>query len=136
MNAIFTLLFSISISLLGAPSATAPAAPAAAAQAGYEVIAAPYPAAVANGLRDIRTKGGHKVVTVDGKTYVAISLGQRSTGGYKAVVKAAVKQADGTWRIEVAETAPTDGQLVTQVITYPTVVIALPEAHAQVTVVP
>jgi hypothetical protein len=136
MNTIFTLLFSISMSLLGTPSSTASTAPAAAVQApGYEIIAAPYPAAVANGLREIRTKGGHKVVTEGGKTYVVISLGQRSTGGYKAIVKSAVKQADGTWRVEVTETAPADGQMVTQVITYPTVVIALPEAYAQVTVV-
>lgn len=99
----------------------------------YELIQSPYPKEVQASLQEIRFSGGTQVVTAD-KTYVIICLGKRNTGGYKVVIDTIQKQANGSIVIKAHEEKPQPGKMTTQVITYPSTVVALPSSISNVIV--
>jgi len=138
MNSIFSILLSMTVALFGGASGMGeenPTPPAKEAPAqSYTIVPAPYSDTIKQALNDIRSKGGFKTIQENGKTYIVISAGQRPTGGYQLTVTDARKQTDGSWLIRTAEKKPAPGHMVTQVLTYPSVVIALPEANANVSV--
>lgn len=139
MNSIFSILLSMTVALFGGGAAGMgaenPTPPAKQAQPQtYEIVQGPYHDSIKQALRTIHLQGGYEVIHEGGKTYVAISAGQRSTGGYQLTISDVSKQANGSWVVRVTEKKPAAGQMVTQVLTYPTIVIALPEANANATV--
>ncbi len=138
MNSIFSILLSMTVAIFGGAAGMGeekPAPPAKQAQPqAYEMVQGPYQESVKQALNSIRKQGGYHVIHEGGKTYVVISAGQRSTGGYQLLIADVAKQANGTWVVKTTEKKPAAGQMVTQVLTYPTIVIALPEAKANVSV--
>lgn len=66
----------------------------------------------------------NKSITVDGKTYIVLSLGERSTGGYRITVTK-VEQQDQVVHIYAQEKPPPGGAMVIQVITHPYTVISI-----------
>ncbi|GAA4710076.1 protease complex subunit PrcB family protein [Brevibacillus fulvus] len=97
----------------------------------YEIVKGPYPAEVTEAMKQLRPSGGDRLVRADGKFYLVISLGQRPTGGYSLQLQKMDQLANGEWQITVAEQKPQPGMMTTQVITYPTLVIALPDNGQQ-----
>lgn len=61
-----------------------------------------------------------QVLHADGKTYVIITLGQKRTGGYEVKITQ-IAEIEGTDTISVTHevTEPEEGEMATQVITYP-----------------
>lgn len=117
------------------PTPTAPATEeVAAADARYEAVAAPYPPAVQDALNQVRKNGGHTIVRAKGKSYVVIGAGQRPTGGYQLVTDQVKRTGPHGYTVSVHVKAPAPGSMKTQVISYPTLVIALPDQQARVTV--
>lgn len=100
----------------------------------YEAVAAPYPPAVVDALAKVRKSGGHTVVRADGKAYVVIGAGQRPTGGYRLVADQVKRNGAHGFTVQVRVQAPAPGSMKIQVISYPTLVIALPDQQAQVQV--
>ncbi|WP_035297986.1 protease complex subunit PrcB family protein [Brevibacillus thermoruber] len=100
----------------------------------FETVSAPYPPTVRDALNQVRKSGGHTVVRADGKTYVVIGVGQRPTGGYRLVAERVQRTGAHGFVIHVREQKPAAGAMKTQVISYPTLVVALPDAQAQVQV--
>ncbi|WP_134683128.1 protease complex subunit PrcB family protein [Brevibacillus migulae] len=138
MNSIFSILLSMTVALFGGAAGMGeenPTPPAKEAPAhAYDIVPAPYSDSIKQALNEIRTKGGFKTIHENGKSYIVISAGQRPTGGYQLTVTDVRKQADGSWLIQTAVKKPAPGHMVTQVLTYPTIVIALPDAQANVSV--
>lgn len=75
-----------------------------------------------------------KVFHVDGKTYVLIMLGQKSTGGYAVdieamelskVVSPESKEGQGTVNVTYNVTEPEKGSMNIQVLTYPMAIAEL-----------
>jgi len=99
-----------------------------------ESVAASYPPAVRDALKQVQKSGGHTIVRADGKTYVVIGVGQRPTGGYRLVTERVERTGAHGFVIRVREQKPAAGAMKTQVISYPTLVVALPDAQAQVQV--
>ncbi|RNB89159.1 protease complex subunit PrcB family protein [Brevibacillus nitrificans] len=100
----------------------------------YEPVAAPYPPAVQSALSKVRKSGGHTIVRANGKSYVVIGAGQRPTGGYQLVADQVKRTGPHGFTVSVHVKAPAPGSMKIQVISYPTLVIALPDQQAQVTV--
>jgi len=126
MNTLFSVLLAVTAAWFGV-AAAAPQQPQVTEAAAHDqVVKPPYPSEVQKALNQIRKTGGHQVTAGNEMTYVAISLGERPTGGYLAVLERVEQQADGTWVITVREQKPAAGAMKTQVITYPTLVVALP----------
>jgi len=100
----------------------------------YEAVAAPYPPAVQAALTKVRKSGGQKIVRANGKAYVVISAGQRPTGGYRLVTDQIKKTGAHGYTVRVHLQAPAPGSMKIQVISYPTLVIALPDQQAKVNV--
>ena len=117
-----------------------PAAPvsqvekAAGEEVAYETVASPYPPAVQEALKKVRKSGGHTVVRVNGKSYVVIGAGQRPTGGYRLVTEQVKKTGAHQYTLQVRLKAPAAGTMKTQVISYPTLVVSLPDQQAKVQV--
>ena len=101
-------------------------------QAAYETVAAPYPPAVKKALKKVRKSGGYTVVHANGKSYVVIGAGQRPTGGYRLVAEQVKKTGAHQYTLQVRVKAPAPGALKTQVISYPTLVVSLPDQQARV----
>ena len=99
----------------------------------YESITSPLPANVESALTQLRRTGGYQVVQGD-KTYVVITLGQRSTGGYQVAIDGIDTSANGQLIVKAHEVKPSPGSMKIQVISYPTKVIALPKTTLPVTV--
>lgn len=99
-----------------------------------EAVSAPYPPAVQDALKKVRKSGGHTIVRDNGKAYVVIGAGQRPTGGYRLVADQVRRTGPHSFAVSVRVKAPAPGAMKTQVITYPTLVIALPDQQAQVKV--
>lgn len=138
MNPLFSIILSMTVAIFGGAAGVgedmpAPSAKQAPSQT-YEVIQAPYSDAIKQALRDLRSQGGYRVIHESGKSYIVISVGQRPTGGYQITIADVQKQADGSWLVQTVEKKPAPGMMVTQVLTYPAIVIALPEANARVNV--
>lgn len=100
----------------------------------YEAVAAPYPPAVQDALGKVRKSGGYTIVRAKGKSYVVIGAGQRPTGGYQLVADQVKRTGPHGYTVSVHVKAPAPGSMKIQVISYPTLVIALPDQQAQVTV--
>jgi hypothetical protein len=96
-----------------------------------EQLAATYPPAVQSALKQLRKSGGQTIVRAEGKAYVVIGVGERPTGGYRLAVERIKQHADQTFEVDVREHKPAPGAWKTQVITYPTIVVALPRADAK-----
>ncbi|WNC17698.1 protease complex subunit PrcB family protein [Brevibacillus brevis] len=134
------LLLSAALTLTGIQPITHPtptAAPAeevAAVDTQYEAVSAPYPPAVQDALSKVRKNGGHTIVRAKGKSYVVIGAGQRPTGGYQLVADQVKRTGPHGYTVSVHVKAPAPGSMKIQVISYPTLVIALPDQQAQVTV--
>ncbi|MFY0543308.1 protease complex subunit PrcB family protein [Brevibacillus sp. H7] len=101
-------------------------------QAAVESASSSYPPAVQDALKKLRKNGGQTVVHAGGKTYVVIGVGQRPTGGYRLTVDQVKQKAPNSFEVYVREHKPSPGTLTTQVISYPTLVVSLPQANASV----
>ncbi|GED24159.1 hypothetical protein BAG01nite_02610 [Brevibacillus agri] len=145
MNIFPGLLLAASLCVTGAtsmslphPTASAPAGkevvPSAVETVPYEAVAAPYPPAVTEALKKVRKSGGHTVVRANGKAYVVIGAGQKPTGGYRIVTDQVKRTGPHGFTVRVHVQPPAPGALKTQAISYPTLVIALPDQQAQVSV--
>lgn len=99
-----------------------------------ETAAASYPPAVKEALKKVRKNGGHTVVRANGKAYVVIGAGQKPTGGYSLVADPVKKTGPHSYTLKVRVQAPASGTMKTQVISYPTIVVAIPDQQAQVKV--
>lgn len=136
------LLLSAALTLTGIqptstphPTPTAPSTEeVTAVDAQYEAVAAPYPPAVQDALSKVRKTGGHTIVRAKGKAYVVIGAGKRPTGGYQLVADQVRRTGPHGYTVSVHVKAPAPGAMKIQVISYPTLVIALPDQQAQVTV--
>lgn len=98
----------------------------------YEAVAAPYPPAVSDALAKVRKNGGHTVVRSNGKAYVVISAGKRPTGGYRLVADQIKRTGPHAFTVKVHVQSPAPGSMKIQAISYPTLVIALPDQQAKV----
>jgi hypothetical protein len=85
------------------------------------------PDALNTKIQKYKEQRGFLYTEKDGYYYVAILSGLRPTGGYGIEVKT-VEDIEGKTKIIVEETAPSPGDFVTQVITYPYTVIKLKDA--------
>lgn len=139
MNTLLGLLLSASLFALGGMPTMPEQQPKPAAFAEhtltYEQVKMPYPAAAKTAWESIRKQGGYKVGSDAQKTYVAIGLGQRSTGGYSVAVTGVTQGANGQIVIKVREQGPKPGAMTTQALTYPTIVIALPKTAKPINVI-
>lgn len=139
MNTLFGLLLSVSLFTLGGLNTMPEQQPNQSAFAehtiSYEVVKMPYPGTAKTAWESIRKQGGYKAVSDAQKTYVAIGLGQRSTGGYSVVVTNVMKSANGEILIKARERGPKPGVMTTQALTYPAVVISIPKTTKSVKVV-
>ncbi|MEJ8545423.1 protease complex subunit PrcB family protein [Brevibacillus borstelensis] len=136
LHAWYSLLLAASLSLTGQPfHIDHPTPTQAAVEAdGLQSVAAPYPPAVQDALRTVRKNGGHSVVRTDQKTYIVIGAGKRPTGGYRLVADKVERKGAHGYVIHVREQKPAAGSMTTQVISYPTLVLSVPDKQAQVTV--
>ncbi|MCM3469848.1 protease complex subunit PrcB family protein [Brevibacillus borstelensis] len=137
LHAWYSLLLAASLSLTGQPFHIDHPTPTQAAVVGadeLQSVSAPYPPAVQDALRSVRKNGGHSVVRADQKTYVVIGAGKRPTGGYRLVADKVERKGTHGYVIHVREQKPAAGSMATQVISYPTLVVSVPDKQAQVTV--
>lgn len=131
MNTMFSIFASLSMVLFGGTAAQP--VPANQVQAAveqtpvYEIVKGPYSDEVTKAVQSVREKGGQTVVQDGTNTYLVIGAGQRSTGGYSLILDKIEKTVDGTLLVKVHEQKPKAGTMTTQVISYPTMVIAFPE---------
>ena len=88
------------------------------------------------GIRE-RHKGYHirKVSDPDIHYYIIICSGEKNTGGYGINVTRIEMEDDDTLIIEVAETSPAEGDIVTQAFTYPQCIIELSRMPGNLTIV-
>jgi len=103
-------------------------------QAAWETVASPYPPEVRKALKKVRKSGGYTVVRANGKSYVVIGAGKRPTGGYRLVAEQVRKTGAHQYRLQVRVKAPAPGAFNTQAISYPTLVVSLPDQRAKVRV--
>ncbi|WP_312108849.1 protease complex subunit PrcB family protein [Brevibacillus reuszeri] len=142
INTIPSLLLAATLTLTGTqalptlhPTASAPATEEVVqSDVQYEAVAAPYPPAVQTALTKVRKSGGHTIVRANGKAYVVISAGQKPTGGYRIVTDQIKKTGAHGYTVRAHLQTPAPGSMKIQVISYPTLVIALPDQQAKVNV--
>lgn len=94
----------------------------------YEVIEdlSALPQEVQEGLQGKQTGAGLTVVESGGATYALLAAGEKSTGGYTIEVQNVTESA-GRILIHAKVNEPPAGTSVIQIISYPTVVVKLPE---------
>lgn len=95
----------------------------------YRVLDKEVPPEVSDFREATKEHPGLYPLTVGDATYLLVSWGQKRTGGYAVSVRGARQDGD-VIVIEVALTAPKPGDIVTQVITHPHALIALPATEA------
>lgn len=137
MNTILSILVAVSLTIIGQPMSiqdTAAESAVSARAVSYQLVTAPYPSSVQQVWKQIRLSGGHEIVSDEKATYVIIGLGKRSTGGYRVAIDQVTQLADGSYLVKVHEQKPVPGLMTTQVISYPTAVIALPKTSSAITV--
>jgi uncharacterized lipoprotein YehR (DUF1307 family) len=91
----------------------------------------PFPSPVAEVLEVVRKTGGVRAVTTQQRTYIIIALGERSTTGYSVKVKSVIKQATHL-QVTYIEKKPGPNDVVAQVLTYPYIVISVPQSNLPV----
>jgi hypothetical protein len=67
----------------------------------------------------------------DGRTVIGVFAGERPTGGYQIAVER-VEMREGRLRVSVRDTAPPPGAPVTQSLTYPYHIVAIPRTNLPV----
>ncbi|MDB5987229.1 MAG: protease complex subunit PrcB family protein [Nevskia sp.] len=69
--------------------------------------------------------------SIAGGAYAVVELGQRNTGGYSVLISRRAKLHDGVLKLTASVLTPQPGQMTTQMITSPCVLVALPpvEVH-------
>ncbi|MGE5702834.1 MAG: protease complex subunit PrcB family protein [Clostridia bacterium] len=139
MNTLLGLLLSASLFAWGGmntmPSQHSDSSAFAEHHISYETVKSPYPNAAKTAWESIRKQGGYRVSTDGQKTYVAIGLGKRSTGGYSVSVTNVTQTAKGEIVVKAHENRPKPGAMTTQALTYPSVIIALPKTSKPIKVV-
>lgn len=96
-----------------------------------------YPEFIQTKLNQIKHSGGVEICSDKEHTYVLLALGERRTGGYGIKVVDVEEQVGPTGSyvlVRAKETRPAPGDMVIQVITYPTAVYRLPRTELPVTV--
>lgn len=83
------------------------------------------PASVQQWLAAQGYAAGQEVFTIDGQRYLAVTAGERPTGGYTMQVVAAA-ELDGVLHLTIAVIAPPPDAIVTQAFTNPALVVRLP----------
>lgn len=81
-----------------------------------------------------RQQEGAFVVDATTQRYLLISAGTRPTGGYSLTVDKTVESKNG-WRLEVVLDKPSPGAIVTQVVTYPSLLFELPAGADDIEVI-
>lgn len=138
LHAWYSLLLAASLAWTGQPfSIDHPTSPNAAVEVGeaLQPAASSYPPAVQDALRSVRKAGGHTIVRADKQTYVVIGAGQRPTGGYRLIAERIERKGTHGYVIHVREQKPAAGAMKTQVISFPTLVVTVPDSQAQIQVV-
>lgn len=82
------------------------------------------PKAITDKLESLRKNKGFTYVEDkdSGEIYIAVFMGEKLSGGYSIEV-VSVEDSDGKTVVEVKEKAPQQGDMVTEVLTYPFVII-------------
>jgi hypothetical protein len=80
------------------------------------------PPNMSNSINGLKSNRGYLVYSHEGDNYIAVFSGKRNTGGYSIKV-ISIEDKEGQTNIIVEEKAPQQGDMVTQVITYPYTVI-------------
>jgi uncharacterized lipoprotein YehR (DUF1307 family) len=97
----------------------------------YIVEDEPFPSAVKEIVEVVRKTGGFRAITVQHRTYIIIALGERNTTGYSIKVKSVIKQSDHL-QVTYVEKKPGPNDVVAQVLTYPYIVVSVPESNLPV----
>ncbi len=84
-------------------------------------------------IEEHKYEQGYHMISENGLNYLLITLGQRNTGGYSLEIKDFFER-DGKAFFRVAEISPDSDSFVTQVITYPYLIIELLEDYDDVEV--
>jgi hypothetical protein len=82
------------------------------------------PESLKDKIENLKAKRGYIFEQRDGYFYVVIFSGEKNTGGYGIKVKS-VEDIEGKTKIIVEETAPKEGDMVTQAFTYPYIVVRM-----------
>jgi hypothetical protein len=80
------------------------------------------PPNMSRSINNLKANRGYILYSYKGYYYIALFSGQKSTGGYGIKV-ISIEDNEGKTNIIVQETAPPQGAIVTQVITYPYTVV-------------
>jgi len=72
-----------------------------------------------------RMSPGIRFKTVDDKTYIQISAGEKPTGGYSIELESVTKISDGSIYITAKVIRPSPDMMVTQALTYPYILIVV-----------
>ena len=87
-----------------------------------EVAEADIPEALKGKIETSKLQRGFIYEEKDGQFYIAVFSGEKPTGGYSIKVTS-IEDNEGATNVFVEETAPKQGDMVTQVITYPYTVV-------------
>lgn len=96
-----------------------------------------YPEFIQNKLNQIKQQDGVATVSDEEYTYVILALGERRTGGYDIKILGAEEKKDPSGSfilVKAKEIRPAPGDMVIQVITYPTAVYKIPKTTLPVKV--
>lgn len=87
-----------------------------------EVSTDKLPPNMSNSINVLKSNRGYLMYSHEGDNYIVVFSGKRNTGGYSIKV-ISIKDNEGKTNIVVEEKTPQQGDMVTQVITYPYTVI-------------
>ncbi|GAW93372.1 hypothetical protein KKC1_25080 [Calderihabitans maritimus] len=91
---------------------------------GLEKLPAPQ---AANWVESLHRSAGVFQKKFGGYRVLLIAAGEKPTGGYDVKVEQVSLQEGKKWVVQVVFTEPKPGQMVTQAITYPYEVVAIPD---------
>lgn len=90
----------------------------------YEVLTDNIPEELSQLIEDKKAQKGFMAKEIDGEWYVAVMMGEQSSGGY-AVEVTYIEDNEGKTNIIVKETKPAEDDMVTMAITYPYQVVKI-----------
>lgn len=85
------------------------------------------PPVVAEWVDSVKERQGLHRLNHDGRTWVMVAWGEKPTGGYEVTIEEAERTATGVIVFSVDLSSPEPDALVSQVITYPYDLVAIPE---------
>ncbi|AZR73424.1 hypothetical protein BBF96_08530 [Anoxybacter fermentans] len=91
------------------------------------------PKAIYEHYEQQKYKTGYSVIPYDNSKYVLITRGEVNTAGHKIKVQKVLKTKD-KWVIKVRFIAPDPDDIVAMVISYPAIVVKLPEEAVNIQV--